>query len=263
LDQTQLLLKYIFLQEGLYYNKQENCDTGVLTISELDRIFHWTRFVPTIKIEKEDYKCLLKKYSSLHNKLAFYVLDNFLDEDVEKGLSNLNYKKIRTDVFMTYQQDNSPKSSIFEIKKVESKRQLKEFIQVLIDGFEVLDQKYISLTKSFWDKNFTDKSIQYFLLYHEGIPAAIGMLTSHNRMGYLSNIATKKQFRGIGLGKSITNHLVEESIKNGNNLHILNTIKGNAENFYHKLGFEESFEISLFNYSTFFDRIRNKIMNIV
>ena len=99
------------------------------------------------------------------------------------------------------------------------------------------------LLKKLWNEKKTKKD-RYFIANDENNnPVAVGILTSHNNLGYISGIGSIPLVRGKGYGKMISLHCINKSIKAGNKLHFLVTEKGNYPyDFYKKIGFRPVFE---------------------
>jgi len=75
--------------------------------------------------------------------------------------------------------------------------------------------------------------------YVDGKPVGTSFLYSLIKAGGIFTVGTLKEYRKKGVGTTLTVHALMESIKEGNDLHTLQTAKGgNAERLYKKVGFE-------------------------
>lgn len=96
--------------------------------------------------------------------------------------------------------------------------------------------------KKGWDKVFPgwmQKGGKFYVAYVDGKPVGTSFLFSLLKTGGIFNIGTLKEYRKRGIGTTLTVHAVMESIKEGNDLHTLQTAKGgDAEGLYRKIGFE-------------------------
>ena len=73
------------------------------------------------------------------------------------------------------------------------------------------------------------------------------LLSSLSGIGGIFNVGTLKEYRRRGIGAALTLQAVMDSIDEGNDLHILETVKGgNTEHLYRKIGFEIFHAISYF-----------------
>lgn len=80
---------------------------------------------------------------------------------------------------------------------------------------------------------------RYFVGYVDGKPVGTSFLYSLMKTGGIFTVGTLKEYRKKGIGTTLTVHALMESIKEGNDLHTLQTAKGgNAERLYKKVGFE-------------------------
>jgi ribosomal protein S18 acetylase RimI-like enzyme len=91
--------------------------------------------------------------------------------------------------------------------------------------------------------NFTldcmQKGGRYFVGYVGEKPVGTSFLFSLIKTGAIFVVGTLEEYRKRGVATTLTVHTVMESIKQGNDLHTLQTAKGgNAEKLYKEIGFE-------------------------
>jgi ribosomal protein S18 acetylase RimI-like enzyme len=97
-----------------------------------------------------------------------------------------------------------------------------------------------------WKKEFNkfipdwmQRGGRFFVGYVNGKPVGTSFLFSLMKTGGIFTVGTLKEYRKRGIGTALTVHAVMESVKEGNDLHTLQTAKGgNAERLYKKVGFE-------------------------
>ena len=97
-----------------------------------------------------------------------------------------------------------------------------------------------------WEKEFNkfqldwmQKGGRFFVGYVDGKPVGTSFLFSFMKTGGIFTVGTLEEYRKRGIGTTLTVHALMESIKEGNDLHTLQTAKGgNAERLYKKVGFE-------------------------
>jgi GNAT superfamily N-acetyltransferase len=97
-----------------------------------------------------------------------------------------------------------------------------------------------------WKKEFNKLTLDWmqkggrlFVGYVDGKPVGTSFLFSLTKTGGIFTVGTLKEYRKRGIGTTLTVHALMESIKEGNDLHTLQTAKGgNAERLYKKVGFE-------------------------
>jgi GNAT superfamily N-acetyltransferase len=92
-----------------------------------------------------------------------------------------------------------------------------------------------------WDRLMIDwmrKGGKYYVAYVEGEPVGTSFLFSSMKTGGIFNVGTLKEYRKRGIATALTTRAIMESIKEGNDIHTLQTAKGgNAEHLYKKIGF--------------------------
>jgi GNAT superfamily N-acetyltransferase len=93
--------------------------------------------------------------------------------------------------------------------------------------------------------SWMQKGGRYFVGYVDGKPVGTSFLFSLMKAGGIFTVGTLKEYRKRGIGTTLTVHAVIESIKEGNDLHTLQTVKGGkAEKLYREVGFEVDHTIS-------------------
>jgi len=102
--------------------------------------------------------------------------------------------------------------------------------------------------KKDWDEvslGWVQKGGKYYVAYVEGKPVGTSFLSSLMKTGGIFSVGTLKEFRKRGVGTALTVHAITGSIKEGNDLHTLQTAKGgNAERLYKEIGFEIDHTVS-------------------
>ena len=102
--------------------------------------------------------------------------------------------------------------------------------------------------KKKWDRLTLDwmrKGGKYYVAYVEGKPVGTSFLFSLMKTGGIFNVGTLKEYRKRGIGTTLTVHAIMESIKEGNDIHTLQTAKGeNAERLYKEIGFVTDHTVS-------------------
>jgi len=146
---------------------------------------------------------------------------------------------------------------VFEGKLVEDKLnpdvKVKEISESEIDVYNKLLLTIFEMPikwKEGWDKIILEwmrKGCKCYLAYVEGKPVGTCALFSLMKTGGIFNVGTLKEYRRRGIGTTLTIHAVRDSINEGNDLHILQTVKGGyAERLYKKIGFVIDHTISYF-----------------
>lgn len=93
--------------------------------------------------------------------------------------------------------------------------------------------------------NWMQKGGRYFVGYVDRKPVGTTFLLSLLKTGGIFSVGTLRKYRKMGVGTTLTVHAVMESMKEGNDIHTLQTAKGgNAEKLYKQIGFEVDHTIS-------------------
>ena len=146
---------------------------------------------------------------------------------------------------------------VFKGKQVEDKLnpdvKVKEISESEIDVYNKLFLTIFEMPiewKGGLDRLFLEwirKGAKFYLAYVEGKPVGTCTLLSLLKIGGIFNVGTLEEYRRRGIGTTLTVNAVMDSIKEGNNLHTLQTAKGGyAERLYRKIGFETDHTIPWF-----------------
>jgi len=117
------------------------------------------------------------------------------------------------------------------------------FDSLMVKGFEMPAE-----WKEVFDRFVVDwmrKGARNYLAYADGQPVGTISLFSKNKTGCILNVSTLKEYRKRGIGTELTVHAISDSVKEGNDLHTLQTDKGgDAERLYQKIGFKTDHTVS-------------------
>ncbi len=155
------------------------------------------------------------------------------DGSLEKILTHNGFVKTSVVKGMTLQV--TPKmvfTSYTEIEKVKDAKGLQLFTNIASKafGYTIYPSTLIAL--------LNDKNVQLFIGRHQKDYVSCGILFL-DRMGHsgLHMIGTKREFRGLGLGRQMTEHLLHHALRNKNtNIHLVASKLGAP--IYEKLGFK-------------------------
>ena len=99
-----------------------------------------------------------------------------------------------------------------------------------------------------FDLEVMRRGARLYLAYVERKPVGTSGLLSLEKTGGIFFVGTLVEYRRRGIGTTLTAQAVVDSIKEGNNLHTLQTTKGgNAERLYREIGFETNYTIHWFS----------------
>ncbi len=120
----------------------------------------------------------------------------------------------------------------------EENNDLHEWIEPIAEGFPNSDngEAYRRLNANLLSSG--EEKLRHFTAYYRGEAAASATLfLSENGATMLHNLATKNRFRKLGIGSSLTLHLMSEAKKSGYKYCFLDSSDA-AFNLYQRLGFK-------------------------
>ncbi|NQX98653.1 MAG: GNAT family N-acetyltransferase [Flavobacteriales bacterium] len=134
-------------------------------------------------------------------------------------------------MYLNLQEKDKPNNSFIAIEKVDNQLKAAEFAKIAGESFncEVLLYTITSLINS--------SKLRLYVGKHNNKYVSCGMvLLDENNISGLHMIGTLSEYRGLGLGKIMTNKLLYEAYENGSNQVVLSASKS-GERIYSKLGF--------------------------
>lgn len=190
----------------------------------------WPTKVFELRETQIDFKELYSKVESENIPNSISILEN---EELEIRLLEHNFKLKSTvkGMYLNLQEKDKPNSSSTSIEKVDDEPKAIEFAKIATKSFgnEVLSSTILSLINS--------SQLKLFIGKHNNEYVSCGMvLLDKNEISGLHMIGTLSRFRGLGLGKIMTNKLLFEAYENGSKKVVL-VASEPGERIYSKLGF--------------------------
>ncbi|MEC3908822.1 GNAT family N-acetyltransferase [Tamlana sp. 2201CG12-4] len=134
-------------------------------------------------------------------------------------------------MYLDLQKKDKPQNDFSSIEKIDTNSKVIAFAQIASISFnyEILSSTIISLINS--------SQLQLFIGKYNGKPVSCGMiLLDQNRISGLHMIGTIPEYRGLGLGKVMTQRLLFEAHENESKQAVL-VASESGERIYSKLGF--------------------------
>jgi len=241
-------------------------------LSDTKRLEHyWHRLVLSIPQTKNLKGAVVVCYPDIPIPPCNHVADINVNEDEAENLLNMVIKHFRSrgsalvrfritpltrpkrfSSFLEsheFQKEAEDSVMVFKGKGLEDKpspsAEIREISESEIDVGNKLLFTIFGLStewKKKWDRLTLDwmrKGIgKYYVAYVEGKPVGTSFLFSLMKTGGIFNVGTIEEYRKRGIGTALTVHAIKGSIREGNDLHTLETTKeGNAERLYKKIGF--------------------------
>lgn len=190
----------------------------------------WPTKVFELRETQIDFKELYFKIERENIPNSISILEN---EELEIRLLEHNFKLKSTvkGMYLNLQEKDKPNSSFTSIEKVDDEPKAIEFAKIATKSFgnEVLSSTILSLINS--------SQLKLFIGKHNNEYVSCGMvLLDKNEISGLHMIGTLSRFRGLGLGKIMTNKLLFEAYENGSKKVVL-VASESGERIYSKLGF--------------------------
>lgn len=173
----------------------------------------------------------------LKETIAHYQLPKSMaledNEVVENRLQEQGFKQTSSVVAMTLEVSENTHYKFYSLAdKVTDEGGAKVFSKIASDSFGY------TIYKTTISPLLQSKRVQLFLGKYQGSFVSCGIVFQDSKGDSgLHMIGTKKEYRGLGLGKKMTEHLLSIAMKNGStNIHLVASKLGAP--IYYKLGFK-------------------------
>lgn len=215
--------------------------------------FWWNYALVDHIISDNELKEIEEYFISKDRRSSIYFSDDEKNMPLKNILQKKGYKIVAKDVWLFWDKP-APEIEDSNIVEIINNKDFEKWINTFIESYPKNDPKnpygeqteFSEVLKKSWQAK-SDNNDKYYLLYNKQIPVATAILTSHNKMGYISAVGSIPSVRGKGFGKKISLHCVKESFKQKNKYHFLATEKGDyPHDFYQRIGFEPKFTSYLF-----------------
>lgn len=243
------LQKYMKLQEKVMYDEVTELGFATIGYCGADKSVYWNLALTDQLLKASELGVIEAKFSGLNRKSSIYFENtpglNLLAEFLVKS----GYKGSWEDSWQFWEGDE-PSASEVMVKKVENKDDLKMFLDTFDKSYRKDDPQnpygelgnYLQLSEESWLRLHESNREEYFVAFKAYKPVAVATLVNYGGIGYICNVGSLMEVRGQGYGKAVTLFCVNQSIKNGNNLHCLATEEGAYPNeFYKRIGFKTKF----------------------
>lgn len=251
----ELIKKYIELQKDIMFDEVKNLGFAIVGTSKTDSSTFWNQAITEKPLSHENLTQIESYLKEKGRASSIYFESNELMISLKETLEIEGYKKNFEDSWNFYNKNEIDTSRFDNVKKVETKEDLKIFLQTLDECYQENDPQnpygtlgeYIKVAEEAWCKNYRSNKLEYFIAYKDNVPVSVSSLTNYQGIGYISNIGSLKQVRGEGFGKLITLYCVYKARFNGANEVFLCTEEGHYPNeFYKRIGFETRFKAVCF-----------------
>jgi ribosomal protein S18 acetylase RimI-like enzyme len=193
--------------------------------------YSWPSKIFELKETGVNFKELYQQIENRSIPNSISILEN---ETLENHLIEHNFVLRSTvkGMYLDLQKKGDPNNNFTSIENVNNAEKAIEFSKIasLSFGYEILSSTIISLLNS--------SQLKLFIGKHDNHYSSCGMvLLDKNGISGLHMIGTIPGYRGLGLGKIMTNKLLFESFKNKSKQAVL-VASESGERIYAKLGFK-------------------------
>lgn len=250
MNNFQFLQDYQELQNSIMFDKIIKEGEARIGYCEGDKTNFWNFALVKGPLNENDLKSIESIMKELDRNSTIYFENSAENKQVEKLLKQNGYKFSYEDSWMFYGSQDAPDYKKYEVKKIGNENDLKNFLSTFDSCYQKNDPQnpydelgdYLNVAKEVWQKLQGSNRLEYFLVFDNSEPVAVSTLTTHNGIGYISNVGSLKKVRGRGFGKAATFHCVDTSLEYGNKVHCLATEEGTYPNeFYKRIGFKTKF----------------------
>lgn len=163
--------------------------------------------------------------------LAFWLTPSDRPINLTFFLKKYQFKS-NTEWVMIVDLDNFNEKKYSEIKIVNDKKTLQDFISVLLS--------YDNFVKDFYQQiknidNYLNEKL--FILYKDNKPACIGILHINNNLAGVFSLLTVSKYQNLGFGTAMMNHMMSIAKESKVKYMTLSASNIHAKNIYEKLGF--------------------------
>lgn len=134
------------------------------------------------------------------------------------------------------------------IKEASNTEELKTWSSILVKSFEIDGPAAEPFGQYFASASIDSRRERlYYTSYMDGVPVAVASLFKGKEAAGIFYVGTLPQYRGNGIGKAMTGHLVNEAREQGYGISTLNASRMGYP-LYLKLGFKEYYRTRIFQW---------------
>lgn len=249
MQHSDFLKQYYYLQKDIMFTSLEQKPYGLLATSSEDNHPFWNNAYSETEIDAPTLQSIQSDLQNIGRQPSIYFELEGNDTKI-KLLEQQGYLRQTTEAWMFYEHTYLDTSSFNNVKKVETIQELEKYLQTFNACYRIDDPNnpygelgsYLKATENAWHRCAKDGKLEYYLVVIDNTPVAVSALTTHQKIGYISNVGSLTTVRGKGYGKTATFYAIYQSIKKGNRFHCLTTeIETNPNQFYKNLGMTTKF----------------------
>lgn len=241
------------LQLGSYFGSIHDLDGAIYNLGDLVTDYYWN-YAGMINTKPDIASDLVKRiieFAREHQRNpAFYIDPSTRPDNFTDYLISADFKPDDDEIWMFFKEFPSnlkPHPSDLEIQEVHSLKDMKVFVDVFHEAYEMLENGNTSSTygdslmKAYQNQR-DDVNVHHFIGSHAGEPVCVSSIYMSGHDAGLYNVGTPIAYRGNGYGTALSVHTINYAKNKGVNKIILQTELGSdAERLYKNLGFTQAF----------------------
>ena len=188
-------------------------------------------------------KEVITHFQRVARPFAWWVSPTDTPKNLGAVLVELGLKNAGSDMGMVLDRETYTPYPVplpdFEIQRVESQKQLRDFAEVVSENWEPADVEVVRFYERVGEALFSAASpLHLFVGYENGVAVATSQLTLGGGVGGMFNVCTREAFRRRGYGMAVTVRCVEQAFACGYRYVTLQASETGAR-VYARVGFRE------------------------
>ncbi|OGC50384.1 hypothetical protein A2716_04220 [candidate division WWE3 bacterium RIFCSPHIGHO2_01_FULL_40_23] len=197
-------------------------------------------------LENTELDAIEKFFKSEKKKPILYFENKLELKKLKKLLIGRGYKEHWEESWMFHTGEGMEELKAPNIRKVRTDNELNTFLTTFNNCYRKGDPQnpygelgdHLNIARESWERHHENGKVEYFIAFQGSKPVAVTALTNFSGMGYISHGGSLLEVRGKGFGKLLNFYCLHKSLRNGNKLHFLVTLKGQyVQKFCNRLGY--------------------------
>ncbi|MBP9749910.1 MAG: GNAT family N-acetyltransferase [Candidatus Pacebacteria bacterium] len=248
-NELEILEAFLAIQVHTMFSAIESVNGFLVIHNDFDQTPYWNYALCTERPTEMHIRTIEKRMRTLQRKPAIYFPNTPSFHPLIEMLKH-EWQLHNEDSWMFFEGTIPENLNVDQIKKVSSSVELEQWLTTLDASFLANDPQnpygtlgtYIDLARRAWKENNALGKFEYVIAFDRGEPVAVATLTYEGTLAYISNVGSRKDYRGKGYGKLVTLYCVLEASRHAVSDICLATEEGTYPNsFYKKIGFRTRF----------------------
>jgi hypothetical protein len=250
---SDLLEIYLHLQDGIIADRLLTLSSpeAIITFCKADEATYWNFALIKKVLSEQEVDKLEQAFIKLERLPSIYFENKQAFSPLKKLLVKKGYHISFQESWMFYEQKSIVLPANYQVKDVGNEADMTLFLKLFRQCYQKDDPQnsygeigegYKEKLREAWRRYHGSQRLEYFIFYKNNDPVAISTLISYKNAGYISNVGSIPQVRGLGFGKLATLHCVRRSQELNHDYHFLATEeKSFLQEFYERIGFTTKF----------------------